>query len=159
MVMTAFCTINVPKVFLFGYDSPCHANYARRGLFSFPDTKGRSAMIVEFSIRPIRQTSSEQVLADGSETVHPAPTNGRPRSMSASIEGSWDEVMSVIRGCHQAHINGHPRVVTTIVVVDDNVNGHINGWPRLLHDMVPPVRVQSGHGTQHVRRIPVDCHQ
>ena len=116
-------------------------------------------MIVEFSIRPMRQPSAGQDVTGGTETMERAEANSRPRSMSAAIEGSWDEVMSVIRGCHQAHVNGHPRVVTTIIVVDDNSNGHINGWPHLLHEMVPPVQAQLGHATQHVRRIPVDFHQ
>ena len=58
--------------------------------------------------------------------------------MSASIEGSWEQVMAVIRGCHQAHADGHPRVVTTIVVVDDNAHG----WPRLLDDAVRPDQAQ-----------------
>lgn len=88
-----------------------------------------------------------------------AEANGRARSMSASIEGSWEEVMSVIRGCHQAHANGHPRVVTTIVVVDDNISGHISGWPRLLHEMAPAAEAQPGQATPRARRIPVEFRQ
>jgi hypothetical protein len=76
--------------------------------------------------------------------------------MSAAIEGSWDQVMSLIRGCHQAHVNGHPRVVTTIVVVDDNASGHMHGWPRLLREMVPPGEARVEHGTQFARRIPIE---
>jgi len=113
-------------------------------------------MIVEFSIRPMRHPT---VVTGENETVDRAQANGRPRSMSAAIEGSWDEVMSVIQGCHQAHVGNHPRVVTTIVVVDDNTNGHINGWPRLLHEMVPPVKAPLEQAKQHVRRIPVEIRQ
>lgn len=113
-------------------------------------------MIVEFSIRPIRQPT---VVAGDTETMDRVESKGRGRSMSASIEGSWDEAMSVIRGCHQAHANGHPRVVTTIVVVDDNISGHINGLPRLLHEMIPPAEAQPGHAAPLARRIPVEFRQ
>lgn len=116
-------------------------------------------MIMEFSIRPMRQSSKDPAMTGGTENVDGEQTGRPPRSMRASIEGSWDEVMSVIRGCHQAHANGHPRVVTTIVVVDDSVNGHINGWPRVLHDIVAPVQDQLGNGAQQVRRIPVEFHE
>lgn len=116
-------------------------------------------MIVEFNIRPMRQPSKGRAVTEGAETMARARENGRPRSMSASIEGSWDEVMSVIRSCHEAHANGHPRVVTTIVVVDDSINGHVNGWPRVLHEVGTPVQDQLGNGAQHVRRIPVEFHE
>lgn len=33
MAKSAFCTMKVPKAFLFGYGSPCRANFARPGLF------------------------------------------------------------------------------------------------------------------------------
>ena len=120
-------------------------------------------MIVEFSIRPMRQPSGEQFVTEGTETldgaVNRTQADGRPRSMGAAIEGSWDQVMSVIRGCHQAHANDHPRVVTTIVVVDDNAVGHGSGWPRMLQEIAPPGAPQPGQAIQHVRRIPVEFHE
>lgn len=134
---------------------PLPCDLCTTGAFLFPDTRGRPAMIVEFSIRPMRQPSREPAVPEVVETMVRARENGRPRSMTASIEGSWDEVMSVIRGCHQAHANSHPRVVTTIVVVDDSNNGHINGWPRVLHEILPVAQDQLGDGHQRVRRIPV----
>lgn len=116
-------------------------------------------MIMEFSIRPMWQSSKEPVTTGETETVDGSQAGGPSRSMRASIEGSWDEVMSVIRGCHEAHANGHPRVVTTIVVVDDSINGRLSGWPRVLHDIVAPVQDQLGNGAQQVRRIPVEFHE
>ena len=120
-------------------------------------------MIVNLIIRPMRQPSGEQEVTEGSETVdravNRAVSDGRPRSMSAAIEGSWDQVMSVIRDCHHAHVNGHPRVVTTIVVVDDNAGGRIHGWPQLLRETGPSEESRPEHATQHVRRIPVEFHQ
>ncbi len=112
-------------------------------------------MIMEFSIRPMRQPSQEAASTGEAETVDDEQTDGAGRSMRASIEGSWDQVMSVIRGCHEAHANGHPRVVTTIVVVDDSISRHANGWPRVLQDMVPPVPGQADNGIQSIRRIAV----
>ena len=120
-------------------------------------------MIVEFSIRPMRQTCGEQHVTEGTDaldgTANRTRADGRPRSMSAAIEGSWDHVMSVIRGCHQAHVNDHPRVVTTIVVVDDNAVGHTSASPRMLREIAPPVAPQSGQAVQHVRHIPVEFQQ
>lgn len=116
-------------------------------------------MIMEFSIRPMRQSSKEPATTGGTETLDAEPLGSPARSMRASIEGSWDEVMSVIRGCHQAHANGHPRVVTTIVVVDDSGNGHVNGWPRMLQELPTPVQDRLGIGSQPVRRIPVDYYE
>lgn len=116
-------------------------------------------MIVNFSIRPMRQPSGEPDITGGTERADRTGPDGRPKSMSAAIEGSWDQVMSVIRDCHQAHVTGHPRVVTTIVVVDDNVNGHFHGWPRLLREIVPPQGAQLEQATRYVRRIPVDFQQ
>ncbi|MGE5192421.1 MAG: thiamine-binding protein [Deltaproteobacteria bacterium] len=115
-------------------------------------------MIVEFSIRPVRHPSGEADVTEKIETVERGEAGSRPRSMNASIEGSWDQVMSVIRGCHQAHAGDHPRVVTTIVVVDDNLNGHSPAWPRFLQEAVLPADVQVGHPSRPVRRIPVDIH-
>jgi uncharacterized protein YqgV (UPF0045/DUF77 family) len=111
-------------------------------------------MIVEFSIRPMRQPSCQYAARGGAETIDRAPENGQPKSMSAAIEGSWDEVMSVIRGCHQAHADGDPRVATTIVVVDDNVNG----WPHCLQQAALPVRPPLGRVAHDVRRIPLEIH-
>jgi uncharacterized protein YqgV (UPF0045/DUF77 family) len=120
-------------------------------------------MIVEFSIRPMRQPSGEQYVTEGTDTLDstekPTRADGRSRSMSAAIEGSWDQVMSVIRGCHQAHVNDHPRVVTTIVVVDDNAAGHNSGWPRMLREIAAPAPPQLGQATHGVRRIPVEFYE
>lgn len=112
-------------------------------------------MIVEFSIRPMRQPSTEKAATGRTETRDRAQPSGRPRSMNASIEGSWEQVMAVIQGCHEAHTGGHPRVVTTIVVVDDNANG----WPRFLQDAALPVQTQMASVTQCSRRIPIEIRQ
>jgi len=115
-------------------------------------------MFVEFSIRAMRQPFGEADVTGEVETVECAEAAERGRSMNASVEGSWEQVMSVIRGCHQAHAGGHPRVVTTIIVVDDSVNGHRPGSPRFLQDAAHSVEVQVGQPSQPVRRIRVDIH-
>jgi uncharacterized protein YqgV (UPF0045/DUF77 family) len=142
---------------------PLPRNLRTAGAFFISQSERTPGMIVNFSIRPIRQPSDEHDVTEGTETVDHAVdrtgVNGRPRSMSAAIEGSWDQVMSVIRGCHQAHVNGHPRVVTTIVVVEDNADGRIHGWPQLLREMVPPPEGQLGHAPQRIRHIPVEFQQ
>ncbi len=109
-------------------------------------------MFVEFSVRPMRQPPLGKDVHGEVEAVDRRANGGGPRSMSASIEGSWEQVMAVIRGCHQAHAEGHPRVGTTIVVVEDNAHG----WPRLLHETASPDPAQIAHARQSVRRIPVE---
>lgn len=49
-------------------------------------------MIVEFSIRPVRQQAMGKDGAWRSETVDGVRAGDRQRLISASIEGSWDEV-------------------------------------------------------------------
>ena len=115
-------------------------------------------MFVEFSIRPMTQPSGKADVSGEIETIEREDAAGRPRSMSASIEGSWEQVMAVIRGCHQAHAEDHSRVVTTIIVVDDDVDVRGSGWPRFLRAAVPSAGDQIVNSSQHVRRIPVEVH-
>ena len=112
-------------------------------------------MFVQFSIRPARPTHLEREPARGTETLERSGCDGCPRPMSARLEGSWDQVMSVIRGCHQALVDGHPRVVTTIVVIDDQVNGVSSDWPHCLEETIPSVKAHGGLIAPNARRIPV----
>jgi uncharacterized protein (TIGR00106 family) len=43
-------------------------------------------------------------------------------AMGTLIEGDWDEVMELVRDCHQALRQSHRRVVTTIKI-DDREGG------------------------------------
>ena len=114
-------------------------------------------MFVEFRISPARQGLVETGDARRSEMLDESVFDGHSGTVQARLEGSWDRVMSVIHDCHAALVNGYPRIVTTIVIVDDHVDD--NGWPQLLHEMVPSLPDHVGQATQPARRIPVDFHQ
>jgi uncharacterized protein YqgV (UPF0045/DUF77 family) len=74
--------------------------------------------------------------------------------LSACIEGSWDRVMSMIQGCHQAEVASHRRVVTTIIVIED---GRDHSYGMKQH--IPTGRMQLTPVEQFMRRIPVSVHQ
>lgn len=111
-------------------------------------------MFVEFNIRPVQPLSLEQDPADRGEPLDQLACNDR-LSLRASIEGSWDEVMSVIRNCQQALVAGQPCVVTTIVVVEDRLNQQENGWPRCLQEGLSIACSKIDDSARPVRRIPV----
>ena len=43
-----------------------------------------------------------------------------PGPMGTNVQGEWNEVMAAIRNCHQDLIRKHRRVLTTIVIEDDD---------------------------------------
>jgi hypothetical protein len=131
-----------------------HIAQCRGFLIFWQDKKGIAAMFVQFSIRPVQPLSLEQDATFTGEPLDRLSCDDR-QSLRASIEGSWDEVMSVIRNCQQALVAGQPRVVTTIVVVEDRLNDQSTNWPRCLQEGLSVARqqiVDSGHA---IRRIPV----
>ena len=75
--------------------------------------------------------------------------------MNAQLEGSWDQVMSVVRSIHQACVDDNPRVVTTIVVIDDQAGGVSTCWPRYLDDTTQLVQASGRLVAPTARRIPV----
>jgi uncharacterized protein YqgV (UPF0045/DUF77 family) len=76
-------------------------------------------MMVQFSIRPRTESLAVRNPALAAELPVRIGQNEHSEPLSACVEGSWDGVMSVIRGCHQAVVASHPQVITTIVVVED----------------------------------------
>lgn len=114
-------------------------------------------MFVEFSIRPVKQPPLEQNLASHAQPQDRVPSHPRPPSLSACLEGSWDEVMPVIRGWQQALANAQPRVVTTIVIVEDHAEERKKNWPHCLHDAIPAGHSPAGDAGRSVRRIPISA--
>ena len=113
-------------------------------------------MFVEFTISPARGWLLKTSTTQADDTLERSGIDGRSGRVNARLEGSWDEVMAVIRGCHEALVDGYPRVVTTIVVVDDHVDEP--GSLHLTRELVLSGRHQVGFDTQHERRIPVEFH-
>lgn len=76
-------------------------------------------MIAEFSIVPlgVGESLSEDV-ARCLRIVEESGRDYRLTAMGTILEGEWDEVMAIIRECHQEVLKHAPRVLTTIRIDD-----------------------------------------
>jgi uncharacterized protein (TIGR00106 family) len=75
-------------------------------------------MIAEFSICPM---GTEHMSTDVAKVVEILAQSGLPYwlgPMGSCVEGSLDEVLSVVRRCHEMTRGKHDRVITTIVIDD-----------------------------------------
>lgn len=76
-------------------------------------------MIVEFSITPIGK--GESLSADVAKVLDLVDKSGldyRLTPMGTIVEGEWDEVMELIKRCHQAMLERANRVSTRIHIDD-----------------------------------------
>lgn len=80
-------------------------------------------MLVEFSIIPLGKGASVgSDVAKVLEIVDNSGLNYRVNPMGTVVEGPWDEVMALIKRCHQAVLEQGERVVTTVKI--DDRKGH-----------------------------------
>jgi uncharacterized protein (TIGR00106 family) len=76
-------------------------------------------MLVEFSIIPVgRGESIGDEIAKVLRIVDESGLKYKANPMGTVIEGEWDEVMGVIKKCHEELIRGLPRVYSMITVDD-----------------------------------------
>ena len=76
-------------------------------------------MIAEFSTIPLGTgVQMSKRLAKVMRLIDQSGLDYRVGSMGTSIEGGWDEVMRLIRRCHQALLSTSPRVLTHISIDD-----------------------------------------
>ncbi|NOX44701.1 MAG: MTH1187 family thiamine-binding protein [Caldiserica bacterium] len=76
-------------------------------------------MIVEFSISPIGV--GESLSRYVAEVIDLVDRSGLPyllTPMGTIVEGEWDEVMALIKRCHQRMLELAPRVATRIYIDD-----------------------------------------
>src|SRR5947207_4490354 len=82
--------------------------------------QGGRTMLFEISIIPLgTETALSTRLA---EILKKVDASGLPYQLTASatlIEGSWDQVMPVVRQCHEVACSFSPHVVTSIKIEDD----------------------------------------
>lgn len=76
-------------------------------------------MLIEFSVVPVGAGESigdqiAKVLKIVDESGLPYKAN----PMGTVIEGNWDEVMAIIKKCHQEIIKNSPRILTSISIDD-----------------------------------------
>ena len=96
-------------------------------------------MIVEFSIVPLG--TGESVGDAVSEVLNIVDESGltyRLNPMGTVVEGEWDEIMALIKKCHDATTAGAARVVTSIKIDDrpgatlDRITGKIMSLEKKL---------------------------
>lgn len=86
-------------------------------------------MIVEFSVVPIGR--GEELAGPVARVLDIVDTSGLPYRLTAMgtiVEGGWDEVMDLVRRCHEA-LRGETGRVYTHITIDDRpkASGRIEG--------------------------------
>lgn len=76
-------------------------------------------MLVEFSIVPVGMGSSMgKPLADVMKLVDESGLPYRLNPMGTVVEGQWEEVMTLVRKCHEEVMRSAERAITSIKVDD-----------------------------------------
>jgi len=76
-------------------------------------------MLVEFSIVPIGKGASlGKDIAKVLKIVDSSGLSYKVNPMGTVVEGEWDDVMALIKKCHQTVLRGGERVVTSIKIDD-----------------------------------------
>jgi uncharacterized protein (TIGR00106 family) len=76
-------------------------------------------MLVQFSIVPLGV--GESVSKGVAEVIRIVDESGLPyktNPMGTVVEGGWDEVMALVRKCHEEALRGARRVLTSISIDD-----------------------------------------
>jgi uncharacterized protein (TIGR00106 family) len=76
-------------------------------------------MLVEFSIVPLGKGPS--VGDDVARVLKIVDNSGLPyklNPMGTVVEGNWDDIMALIKKCHQSVLRGNERIVTSIKIDD-----------------------------------------
>ena len=77
------------------------------------------SVLVEFSIVPIGKGASlSSAVAPVLKIVSESGVSYKANPMGTVLEGSWDEVMSVIKKCHDAVMQDGERTLTSIRIDD-----------------------------------------
>jgi uncharacterized protein (TIGR00106 family) len=76
-------------------------------------------MLVEFSIVPVGAGESMgDAIARVVDIVEKSGLPYRANPMGTVIEGNWNDVMKVVKACHEEALRSSPRVVTSIRIDD-----------------------------------------
>jgi uncharacterized protein (TIGR00106 family) len=97
-------------------------------------------MLVEFSIVPMGEGASvSRQVAQVIAIVEQSGLPYRLNPMGTVVEGAWDEVMSLIRSCHETIMAEGERVITTLKI--DDRKGHSG----MLEQKIASVEKRLGH--------------
>jgi uncharacterized protein (TIGR00106 family) len=82
-------------------------------------------MMVEFSIVPLgRSASVSDVIAQVLKIVMDSGVRYKANPMGTVIEGEWDELMGLVKKCHDEAMRDVERVVTSIKIDDYKCKGY-----------------------------------
>ena len=93
-------------------------------------------MIVEFDTYPMgKETGLSEDIAEVKKIVQASGLDHQLTAMGTIIEGNWDEVMVVVKKCHQRLKRDYDRVETHIKI-DDHAgkSGSITGKVRKVEE-------------------------
>jgi len=77
-------------------------------------------MIVELSIIPIGVgTSLSEYIAEVMKTIQESRLKYESHSMGTNIEGEWDEIMPLIKKCHEGLYQKGVQRISTILRISD----------------------------------------
>ena len=76
-------------------------------------------MLAEFSVMPIGKGESvSQYVAECIKLVESSGLEYRLNPMGTVVEGEYDDVMGLVKGCHMRVLELCPRVITTVKMDD-----------------------------------------
>ena len=95
-------------------------------------------MVVSLTIIPVGSGDElKEKIADIVAIIHDSGLSYKLGSMSTCIEGDWDEVMEVVRKCHQKALESSPRCLTTITIDDrTGFTGRLEGKVKDVKDIL-----------------------
>ncbi|MEE8574282.1 MAG: MTH1187 family thiamine-binding protein [Thermodesulfobacteriota bacterium] len=96
-------------------------------------------MILEFSILPVGVGESlSKHVAGIVKIVEESGLPNRTHAMGTVVEGDWDELLALVKRCHDEVLSKSPRVVTSIKIDDrpgkpgDRITGKLESIEAIL---------------------------
>jgi uncharacterized protein (TIGR00106 family) len=94
-------------------------------------------MIAEFSVWPMVGASVSQQVAKVVKLVDESGLPYKLNAMGTVVEGEWDEVMGLIKKCHQLLAGETERVITNISIDDrkgrtQRITGKVESIEKIL---------------------------
>jgi uncharacterized protein (TIGR00106 family) len=100
-------------------------------------------MLAQFSVFPVgaKESLSKEV-AKILDIIDKSKLTYTFSSMSTIVEGNWDDVMALIKKCHNAMRKSHNRIYTSIVIDDrkgakKRLTGKVEAVEKLLKRKLP----------------------
>lgn len=76
-------------------------------------------MLVSFSVSPLGKGESvSEFVAPIIDIIEKSGLPNKTNPMGTVVEGSWDEVMELVKKCHDAVLDNSARVITNIKIDD-----------------------------------------